>query len=451
MRETRRAGRGLLGGAALLLALLALVTGGCGSPPGPVAVTTVTGASPLYLPASPWQTLALPAPPGMPLGWAVAPDDPNTLFVCAADPRGPISLWRTSTAGRTWSRVGLPPISTGTGCEIAYAADDPRVMVFAVSNWRTDRQPGEQTPLFLSRDGGATWTGVLTPPDLPASQASGATAQTAFVVSAQALYLWYSYGGGDTGTAQVSALERSEDGGASWTRIDGAFGTGALFFPPRVGPDGSLAVSVYAEGSGAAPSDLWLSTDAGNSWHRSGAIAEHAGQMLLTPPARSDAWPAAATPFYALIAEQIPSALYRERVVQTADGRTWAALPPLPVPGTNAAQYGIFQALAVAPDGRLLVFGVDPRTGVPTAESSPSPSTSTSTALWLWAWNPRVGRWSVLPEPLRFTGRVSGALGWQAQVASDASGATYLYAADWFGSGATPLYRVRLPAPSGAP
>lgn len=353
-----------------------------------------------------------------------------------------MALWRSGDGGSSWERTPLPATSgSSTQCEIAIAADDPRVMALAVTHGDSGWQPGSGNALLLSRDGGATWAPITRVPSTTAAQAGGGGTQTAVAVAAKALYLWSSYGGA-AGTPQTSGLVRTQDGGATWTRVDGAFGPGALFFPPAVGPGGALAVSVYREGAGATPARLWLSADAGDSWRDSGALPDDAGTMLLAPPTTTGEWPGAGRPFYDLVSEQIPSSLYRERVVQTEDGQHWTLLPPLPVPGTNAEQYGIFQALAVAPDGRLLVFGADPRAGVP-AEGSDE-ATSAPQAFWLWMWNPRAGRWSVLSRPLAFPGRVVGALGWQARAASGADGATYLYAADWFDGGNETLWRVRL-------
>lgn len=412
---------------------------------------TVTGQPPAQLASGPWDSIAPPTTKDTLLSWAVAPNDPTTLFVCTGaigtthDPPTPaalgtITLWRTTDTGRRWTRLPLSA-ATGTGCEITFAPDDPWMIAFAVTDWDYDRQPGDRNALFISRDSGATWVSIPHMPDLPTAQADDGTLQSEVAISARALYLWYSYGGG-ANTRQRSILERSEDGGASWTRIDAAFGAGALFFLPQIGPGGSLALSVLPAAPRSAPTQLWTSDDAGDTWRRVSDIPEYAGIFLLATPTKSGAWPAADSPFYSLISEQIPSSLYRERVVQTTDGQHWTALPPLPVPGTNSIQYGIFQALAVAPDGRLLVFGADPHTGIPTV-ADPPPA-----AFWLWTWNPQSRRWSVLTEPLAHSERLGCGLCWQAALATGPNGATYLYVAHWFDSGDDALFSIRLPESS---
>lgn len=93
--------------------------------------------------------------------------------------------------------------------------------------------------------------------------------------------------------------------------------------------------------------------------------------------------------------EQIPSDLYRERVLASADGQHWALLPPLPVSGVSDLQRGILQTLSVLPDGRLALWGTDPRGGVPATE----PSRYVVSGFWLWFWNPASQRWQFLPSP----------------------------------------------------
>src|SRR5262249_26303661 len=129
--------------------------------------------------------------------------------------------------------------------------------------------------------------------------------------------------------------------------------------------------------------------------------------------------------------EQIPSALYREGVLASGDGWGWEALPPLPVGGTNGARRGILQALAALPDGRLAVWGVDPRAGVPAEGHVAEPVRG----FWLWLWDPAQARWQMVATPLAVAAREGCGLCWQGQVASTQDGAQCLYVEDLFEAG----------------
>ena len=184
----------------------------------------------------------------------------------------------------------------------------------------------------------------------------------------------------------------------------------------------------------------------GTTWSRAGALPEHPGTILLSAPAAGqDAWPSAARPFYALEDEQIPSGLYRERVLAGGDGQHWSLLPPLPVPGVGDERRGILQVLEVLPDGRLAAWGADPQTGVPIGEGLGKPME----AFWLWFWDPVAGKWSVVATPLNVSADEGCGLCWQAAISTAADGGTYLYAANFDvavpGESPAGLFRLRLP------
>ncbi len=104
-------------------------------------------------------------------------------------------------------------------------------------------------------------------------------------------------------------------------------------------------------------------------------------------------------PIYAPLDDQIPSFLFRVRVAQVTDtSQTAKTLPPLPVPGASPDRVGVLQVARETRDGRLLAFGVDPVTGVPT-EAAMNHGTGLPSQ-WLWIWDPRVSRWLVWPSPL---------------------------------------------------
>jgi hypothetical protein len=314
-----------------------------------------------------------------------------------------------------------------------------------VSHPEQNTQPCADDGFYLSDDSGVTWH------KLPPHASIAPTAEEGWCdlhVTERHLYLAYSYALSSQGP-QVSLLERSDDDGATWERADRGLGEDALYLMPAIGPGDMLAMSIYHWPAHPAPavqgtSDLWISVDAGDTWRRTSQLAG-GGTFLLTSGVQpGGTWPSSRHPFYVLEQEQIPSDLYRERVLTSADGVHWALLPPLLVSGVSDLQRGILQALSVLPDGRLALWGTDPRGGVPSIEPSRGPISR----FWLWFWNPASQRWQFLPSPLHVTAHEGCGLCWEAQTAVDRDGATYLYVAylDALASSAPPgLFRVRLP------
>lgn len=254
-------------------------------------------------------------------------------------------------------------------------------------------------------------------------------------------------------------LERSDDDGASWVRADRGLGDNAFFFMPNIGPGDTLAVTVthFPAQVSIMPTpiatNLWTSSDAGDTWQQVSTLPQGAGTFLWTSQATAgSAWPTANHPFYALEHEQIPSDLYRERALMSRDGHTWTLLPPLPVSGATADRPGVLQALSALPDGRLAVWGPDPQGSVPASDANQSNQGLVS-AFWLWLWDPATQQWQVLPSPLKTTPIHEGCgLCWQAYTAVGESGVTYLYALrldDAYPGGDLPgMFRVRLPVPT---
>lgn len=225
---------------------------------------------------------------------------------------------------------------------------------------------------------------------------------------------------------QVSLLERSDDDGTTWMRADRGLGDGALFFMPNVGPGDTLAMTVLhlPAQAGHTTTELWTSLDAGQTWRLESRLPNSPGTLMLAVhPQPGTAWPMSERPFYALVAEQIPSYLYRERVLQSGDGQQWSLLPPLPVSGVSDERRGILQALAVLPDGRLAVWGTNPQVGLPGPNAIQEPMS----AFWLWLWDPAARQWQTLPLPLNVTAFEGCGLCWSAQISVSEDRVTYLY------------------------
>lgn len=447
------------GGWALALLGILLAGTSCGPSQSPPTLT-IAAQPPLQLASSSWEQIALPTPVSDTQDIVVSPVNPATLFACTAPlqmsgPGGstnpqPMTLWRSADTGAHWTRAPLR-LGSGTQCLISIASDDPRRMTLQVAQSEQGTQPCAHDLFYVSGDSGVTWRPL--PPHTSIAPTDAVSGWCDIHVTAHHLFLAYSYMPAQT--PQVSLLERSDDNGTTWRRADRGLGDGALFFMPDIGPGDMLAMPVLHLPAQAGPTttELWTSPDAGQTWRLGSTLPDYPGTIMLTAqPRPGKVWPTPERPFYALEAEQIPSDLYRERVLQSGDSQHWSLLPPLPVSGVNDERRGILQVLAVLPDGRLAVWGADPQVGLPAADAIHEPMST----FWLWLWDPVARQWQTLPLPLNVTASEGCGLCWNAQITVSADGVTFLYLGyyvDYLGydtpgmtSQALPgVLRVRLP------
>jgi photosystem II stability/assembly factor-like uncharacterized protein len=158
----------------------------------------------------------------------VHPSNPDIVYVCALGhsygdqpERG---VYRTTDGGLTWNRTLF--VDEKTGCsDLAMDPSNPRTLFagmwqFEIHTWGR-RSGGPGSGLFVSRDGGATWT-RLAGHGLPASPV-GKVAVAIARSNPRRVYAAIETGDGipwegqPTGTGQ---LWRSEDGGARWALIN---------------------------------------------------------------------------------------------------------------------------------------------------------------------------------------------------------------------------------------
>ncbi len=158
----------------------------------------------------------------------IHPANPDIVFVCALGhaygdqpERG---VYRTTDGGATWTQVLF--VDQKTGCsDLAIDPSNPRVLFagmwqFEIHTWGR-RSGGPGSGLFVSRDGGATWT-RLSGNGLPASPV-GKVAVAIARSNPQRVFAMIETGDGipwegqPTGTGQ---LWRSEDGGRKWAMIN---------------------------------------------------------------------------------------------------------------------------------------------------------------------------------------------------------------------------------------
>ncbi len=157
---------------------------------------------------------------------------PLTAFTCTLVPSDPtsssraqsVTVWATHDAGVRWAQAALPPLM-GTSCAVSPARDGSHRVTLNVPDYALDinAQACAHSQYYLSEDDGATWRRI--------QHASIAQSVSQFGVcslwaAGRHLYLETTYfsNSGDPGR---SFLERSDDGGRSWTRADGVLDGGS--------------------------------------------------------------------------------------------------------------------------------------------------------------------------------------------------------------------------------
>jgi len=200
---------------------------------------------------------------------AVAASDPNVVYVGTGEspPRGNVSpgngMWKSTDAGRTWSRAGLD--DAGQIAAIRVHPRDPDVAYAAVLGHIFG--PSTMRGIYRTRDGGATWERVLFKDEHTGAIDLAMDATNPRIMYAALWqvrrYPWTLESGGPG-----SGLFKTTDGGSTWTEITrhdglptGTIGKiGVTVSPPN--PDRVWAI-VEAEEGGVFRSD-----DAGRTWRR---------------------------------------------------------------------------------------------------------------------------------------------------------------------------------------
>jgi len=199
---------------------------------------------------------------------AVAPDDPNVIYVGTGEApvRGVSSSWgdgmyKSTDAGRTWTRIGLPESRTISRVIVHPKNSDVVYVAVQGSRWGASADRGVQR----SSDGGKTWKLVLASPD----SLTGPSELAMDPVNPRILYaaMWdhqrtpWKVRSGGAG----SGIWKTSDGGDTWTRLEGGLPKpmgkiGVAVSPSN--PDRVWAIIEANEGG------LYKSDDAGKTWSR---------------------------------------------------------------------------------------------------------------------------------------------------------------------------------------
>ncbi len=227
----------------------------------------------------------------------VDPSDGNNVLVCAMghlwndnDERG---VYKTTDGGKTWKKV-LAGANGSSGCALlAMSRQEPKTIYAAMWDFRrqawTFRSGGPGSGLFKSTDGGEHWS------DINDSNAKGLPpkpwGRVAVAVAPSKPQVVYANIEAEKGRG----LYRSDDGGASWTKLDASnymlwrpFYFGNLIVDPKdenkifkpdgpllLSPDGGKSFNVVSNAAHGDFHDVWINpkntnivyaTDDGGVW-----------------------------------------------------------------------------------------------------------------------------------------------------------------------------------------
>jgi photosystem II stability/assembly factor-like uncharacterized protein len=225
---------------------------------------------------------------------AIDPHDPNIVLACALGhaygPQPERGVFRTTDGGKTWTKVLF--VDDNTGCsDLAMDPTNPRILFagmwqLEIHTWgRESGGPGGG--LFMTRDGGLTWT-RLTGHGLPAKPV-GKVAVAIARSNPSRIYALIETGDGvpwngkDTDYGQIW---RSDDGAANWKMVNpdrGAISRAAYYGRVAVSPDNdneayylnesfnksidggvTLTSPARADAPGGDHHDMWIDPTNGN-------------------------------------------------------------------------------------------------------------------------------------------------------------------------------------------
>lgn len=202
-------------------------------------------------------------------GLAIDPADPNRVFAAVlGHPYGPNTergVFRTTNGGQTWEKVKYIDENTGA-IQVAIDPANPKV-IYAdfwanrLAPWENGTWQGPGSGLWKSTDGGDTWAQLGGGLPTPA-QDLGRIGFCICPSLPSRLYATVDCGEGTENAARYSGIYRSDDAGASWYRTNPdprLWGRGSDFAEIKADPKNPDIVY-------SANVVTWKSTDGGKTW-----------------------------------------------------------------------------------------------------------------------------------------------------------------------------------------
>ncbi len=232
-----------------------------------------------------WRSVGDSLPPAIG-ALAVAPSDPDTIYVGTgqAAPRYDVGsgrgVFKSTDGGKSWQPLGLT--ATSNVGRIWVDPNNPDVVVVAALGHLFG--PNPERGVYLSTDGGKTWVHSLAINDDTGVVDLAADPTNPNLLYAAAWQVrerpWLSYF--EPAVGPGSAIYRSTDGGATWTRLAGnGWPQGPL---GRIG----LAVThtaqgtrIYAAVDSKTDGGIWRSDDGGDHWQRVNADEDTFGNFYF--------------------------------------------------------------------------------------------------------------------------------------------------------------------------
>ncbi len=208
---------------------------------------------------------------------AVAPSDPNVVWAGTGESfiRSNVSVgngvWRSTDGGESWTHVGLE----GTGRISRILVDPTNPDVAWVAALGHGYAPQQERGVYRTTDGGATWERVLFVDENTGASDLAMNPSNPRILFAGTWQIDIKTWGRESG-GPGSGLFVSRDGGSSWTRLEGhglprlPVGKVALCTTPA-DPDRIYALietgdGVPWHGRETESGELWRSDDGGESW-----------------------------------------------------------------------------------------------------------------------------------------------------------------------------------------
>ena len=180
----------------------------------------------------------------------------------------------TTNGGQTWNPISLPGVTSWSGFEGAFYADNQAVTADRVLA-NTFYLAFTGVGVFRTTNGGVTWTEVYTASPSSAAFYYGGSGQTIESVPGEAGNLFYA--GGNT---EGNAFVESTNGGVTWNRVANVSGVQGFGFGAAA--PGQSYPAIYIAGWVNNVYGVWQSINDAQSWTQIGTYPDNSLDQIKT-------------------------------------------------------------------------------------------------------------------------------------------------------------------------